>query len=146
MNSRKCPCIAVCCSVLQCVAACCCALQCRACSSSSERTLKNAPVLQCAAVCWEFVAVCCSMLQCVAVSCSVVQCQTCSSSKGALENETPCILLNYVTSFAKHPSLHPYCLCTVVCCCASYCGAVRCSMLQRVTVCYNVLQYVAACM
>ena len=55
--SRRCACVAVCCSVLQRVAACC-----SVCS-----------VLHCVAVCCsvlQFEAVCCSVLHCVAVYCN----------------------------------------------------------------------------
>ena len=65
-------------------------------------------VLQCVAVCLQWVAVCCSVMQCVALCCSVLQCVAVCYS-----------VLQCVAS----------------CCSVLQCAAVCCSVLQCVAVC-----------
>ena len=89
--SRRCVCVAVCCSVLQfvavscsvlqCLAVCCSVLQCVAvCCSVLQLALdkdiaaKDGNVVRGCCSVLQRVAVCCSALQCVPVWCSVLQC------------------------------------------------------------------------
>jgi len=142
--------VAVCCSVMQCVAVCCSVLQCIAVTCS---------VMQCATVC-------CSVLQYGAVRCSVLQCvalcrHICVLQCGAKFDLQWILKLKFVGLFClvsvkrdvrtwAYPQSSPSVSCSVVqrvavCYSVLQCVTACCSVLQRVAVCYSVLQCVTAC-
>ena len=127
-GAAQCPCVAVCCSVLQCVAVCCSVLQCDAVCCS---------LLQSVAVCCSLlqsVAVCCSLLQSVAVCCNVFQCVPVCSS--VLQCAEWGIFLWMRSGRALRSALNQS---SELCGVAQYpCVAVCCSVLQCVAVCCSV--------
>ena len=117
-------CVAVCCSVVQCAAVCCSVLQ---------RVVACCSVVQ-------YVAVSCSVLQCVAVCCSVLQCVAAYLSSE--ETELKDSMLQYVAvccsrrvSFSRGDSAQRLKSLSWL-----QCGAVCCSVLQYVAVCFIVSQ------
>ena len=148
-NTKRCVCLAVCCSVVLCGAVLCCVLRFVAVRHNSApcvtvlgfctvrhnsgilgctlATPRGVCVLRCVAVCCCVllcVAVCCCVLLCVAVCCSVLQCVA--------------VCCGVLRCVAVCCSVLP---CVAVCCCVLQCVAVCCSILQCVAVRHTELLY-----